>query len=360
MSELYLPVGVSFDGLPEPIVLLQAGVVSYRNPAAAAQLPELIPGAPVPVPLADLPESGSALLCWGQKQWQAICWPWEGYALVRLTRCEEANILPNRRIPVLTQKLRGPLASLHAAETLLDTFSAPEQREDMNRYLARTAKAQLRMLRMIRSLELASLAPGELPYDFHPQTLDLKGLLHEAYWQLQDLTETVGCTLQLQESPGNFYVLCDDDLVLTQIYHLVSNAIRAMAPTGGEILLRLERTRQSALLSIEDNGPGLSPLELAQLFDPTQGGDTLQTAGAGLGLGITVCRRIAQLHGGAILFANRKDRGLRATISLPLSEPSGCLELHSSRPLDASNGFPLVLRELSDVLPERCFRPEDL
>ncbi|MGM9538809.1 MAG: sensor histidine kinase [Candidatus Onthomonas sp.] len=360
MSELYLPVGISFDGFPEPILLLKGGVVCYQNPAAEAQLPGLTSGEPAPEVLSSLPENGSALLCWAEAQWQAACWPWQEHILVRLTPCSETEILPNHRIPVLTQKLRGPLASLRSAEELLDDLLTPEQRPDGDRYLARANKAQLRLLRLIRSLELASLAPGEEPYDFHPETLDLKGLLHEAYRQTASLAEAAGCTLLLEEIPGNFYVRCDDELMLTQIYHLVSNAIRAMSPGGGAILLRLERTRQSALVSVEDSGPGLTPLELAQLFDPAQGGDTLRTAGAGLGLGITVCRRIAQLHGGSILFANRKAQGVRATISIPLCQPSGGLELRTGRLADSSNGFPLVLRELSDVLPEQCFLPEDM
>ena len=360
MSELYLPVDISFDGFPEPILLLQGGIVCYRNPAAEAQLPGLVCGGPAPESLAGLPENGSALLCWGDAQWQAACWPWEGRTLVRLTRCAETDILPNHRIPVLTQKLRGPLASLRSAEELLEELLTPEQRSDGDRYLSRATKAQLRLLRMIRSLELASLAPGEEPYDFHPETLDLKGLLHEAYRQTTDLAEAAGCPLRLQEIPGNFFARCDDELMLTQVYHLVSNAIRASGPAGGEILLRLERTRQSALISVEDSGPGLTPLELTQLFDPTQGGDTLRTVGSGLGLGITVCRRIAQLHGGSILFTNRKPQGVRATISIPLCQQSGALELRTARWADSSNGFPLVLRELSDVLPERCFLPEDV
>lgn len=360
MSELSLPIGVIFDRFPDPVVLLEGGRVCYANPAARAQLPGLVVDGPVPEPFQELPESGGGLIHWQERGWLVSVELWAGHTLVRLSSPQTASILPDRRVPVLAQKLRLPLTALISSEELLAGLLTPEQRKRGDRYLARSTKAQLRLLRMIRSLELAALSPGELPYGFHPEPVDLKGLLHEAYRQLTDLVQQAGCTISLQEAPGNYYVPCDDELFLVQLYHLVSNALRATG-AGGNLVLRLERTKRRALVSVEDDGPGLTPTELAQLFDPTQGGDTLRTAGSGLGLGITVCQKIAQLHQGSLLFANRADRGVRATVSLPLCPPSGGLELHSPVPYpDTSNGFPLVLRELSDVLPETCFLPEDL
>lgn len=359
MSELSLPIGVMFDHFPDPVVLLEGEQVRYGNPAALAQLPGLEVGGPVMEPLQELPRSGSGLIHWQERDWLVSVEGWAEYTLVRLSRADSSGILPDRRVPVLLQKLRQPLTALISSEELLAGLLTPEQWAQGDRYLARSTKAQLRLLRMMRSLELAALSPQEPPYGFHPEPVDLKGLVHEAYRQLTDLVQAAGCSLSLQEKPGNYYVQCDDELFLVQLYHLVSNALRATG-AGGSLVLRLERTKHRAIVSVEDDGPGFTPSQLAQLFDPAQGGDTLRTAGAGLGVGVTVCQKIAQLHQGSLLFANREEGGVRAVLSLPLCAP-GEMEFHSPRPrVDTSNGFPLVLRELSDVLPERCFLPEDL
>lgn len=359
MSQLSLPIAVIFDPFPDPAILLESGYIRYLNPAAQAQLPGLSLGAPAPEEFSALPQQGSGLIHWQMRPWLVTSQHWEGCTLLRLSRPETTSILPDHRIPALAQKLRSPLTALVSSEELLAGLLTPEQHKAGDSYLARSTKAQLRLLRMIRSLELAALPANQPPYDFHPEVVDLKGLLHEAYRQLSGLVEQAGCSMEFQAAEGNFYVQCDDELFLIQIYHLISNALRATGP-GGHLLLRLERTRSQALVSVEDDGPGLTPLELSQLFDPTQGGDTPKTAGAGLGLGITVCRKIAQLHQGSLLFANRSTHGVRATLSLPLCRTAGDLQLHTPRFTDTSNGFPLILRELSDVLPQQCFLPEDL
>lgn len=360
MSELSMPIGILFGQFPGPVLLLESDRIRYRNPAAEAQFPELAPGTTVPEAFAALPEDGSALLTWRERSWQVSVQTWEGQTLLRMTRPQSPAILPDDRVPVLVQKLRGPLTTLLSSRELLAELLTPEQRKTGNTYLARSAKAQLRLLRLLRSLELAALPEEIPPYDFHPEPLDLRGLVNQAYRELTGLVEQAGCSITLEAQPGNYLVRCDDELLLIQLYHLISNALRATGP-GGHLLLRLEHTRRLILVSVEDNGPGLTPLELSQLFDPTQGGDTLQTAGAGLGLGITVCQKIAQLHQGSLLFANRKNGGVRATISLPLLKDSDSATLCTPpRLADSSNGFALVLRELSDVLPDQCFLPEDL
>ena len=171
--------------------------------------------------------------------------------------------------------------------------------------------------------------------------------------------EAAGCSLVFTDWKESLCTQCDDDLVLILIYHLVSNALRA-AGKGGHLELRLERRGRRAFISLLDDGPGMTAEQLADAFAPDRGGDTLAEARQGLGLGLTVCRNIARLHEGALLLANREERGLCATFSVPLCRPSSAPQINSPRRINSTNGVPLVLRELSDVLPERCFSPKDL
>ena len=81
----------------------------------------------------------------------------------------------------------------------------------------------------------------------------------------------------------------------------------------------------------------------------------------GLGLGLRVARRIAALHGGAIVFEQREDRGSRAVVSLPIRPPEGGAVLRTPRTdWDRSGGFSDLMVELSAVLPYEAFLPADL
>ena len=359
MSDLTVSVGDAFDGMGLPVLLLRGHLIVYQNSAAARLLAGSGAGEELPACLDGLPERGSSAVTLGDRAWTAQTWPGEAGTFVCLSPLDDASILPDRRIPLLTQKLRGPLAVLISSGHLLEQTLTPAQAADAAGYLARMTKSELRFLRILRTLELAALPDGEAPYDFTPRVVDLGGLLHEALRQLEMPVQATGCSIAVHQQAGNFFARCDDQLLLIQLYHLVSNSLAALAPGGGRITLRLERRREMALLSVEDDGPGMDEEKLSALFQPAEGNDSLREARHGLGLGVTVCRKIAQLHGGSVLFTSQPGRGTRACVSLPLVKPGPVLELRGLRAVDTSNGVPLVLRELSDVLPERLFRSEE-
>ena len=359
MKDLELPISTAFDPVPEPMAYLSENCIAYCNPAFVRLLPELSEGSRLPDEWQALTDSAAALLRWAGRDWTALTWPYQGGILLRLTPAEEQPLLPNRRLPLLSQKLRAPLAGLMSAGETLERIITPFQKKEANKSLSRLNKANLRLLRLGRTLELAALSEGETPYDFTPQAVELGGLCGDAVRQLDAPVSAAGCQLTFQDWDETLYARCDDDLVLILLYHLVSNSLRA-AGKGGHLELRLERRGKRAYLSVLDDGPGMTPDQLSDAFAPDRGGDTLQDAMQGLGLGLTVCRNIARLHEGMLLLSNRPEQGLCATFSLPLCRPESAPEIRSPRTIDSTNGIPLVLRELSDVLPEECFAPEDL
>lgn len=361
MPDLNLPIGAAFDMVPEPVVYLKDNCIIYSNPAfrSAIPLPEGSSALPEAWAEAASAPGSAGELDWEGQRWSVLSWSWGGGVLLRLSRVEDTALLPNRRLPLLTQRMRLPLSSLTLAEEALERAITPFQEKETESSFSQLNKARLRLIRLTRTLELAALPEGEAPFDFDPQIVDLNGLCHTAQRELEGLLRFTGCTLTLHDWEGSLYAKCDDQLVLILIYHLISNAMRA-AGQQGNLELRLERRGNMAHISVSDDGPGMTPKQLSAAFAPQQGGDSLEDAMQGLGLGLTACSRIARLHKGTLLLSNRQPSGLRATFSLPLCQPGQSSELHSPRHVDSSNGVPLVLRELSDVLPERCFSSKDL
>jgi signal transduction histidine kinase len=99
------------------------------------------------------------------------------------------------------------------------------------------------------------------------------------------------------------------------IGNLVDNALRY----GDQAKVTLSRDKQHAIVTVEDNGPGIPPDRQNAMFQPFTRGDdsrSLETGGAGLGL--SIARTIIIAHGGQVTLENRAEGGLRATVVLPL------------------------------------------
>jgi signal transduction histidine kinase len=102
--------------------------------------------------------------------------------------------------------------------------------------------------------------------------------------------------------------------------NLVSNALRY----GRRARVSLHREGDEAVLTVEDDGPGIPDHEIARMMEPfTRLEASRNSATGGAGLGLTLARAIADQHGGALALANRVDggetKGLTATLRLPLT-----------------------------------------
>jgi signal transduction histidine kinase len=100
--------------------------------------------------------------------------------------------------------------------------------------------------------------------------------------------------------------------------NLVDNAVLY----GDRVTVKVEDTPQCLTLRMLDEGPGIPQAELEKVFEPfhrLEGSRSRETGGTGLGL--TIARNIAQMHGGDIKLHNRSARGLEAVLTLPRRAP---------------------------------------
>ena len=124
----------------------------------------------------------------------------------------------------------------------------------------------------------------------------------------------VTVSTELQE---NLPVIMVDPIQLQQvILNLTKNAIEAMAAGPGTIkTLRLLTTQNgnSVALSVQDSGPGIAPENETNVFDPFY-----TTKSSGLGLGLAICRRIIEDHGGDLRLTKTGSNGCTFEITLPM------------------------------------------
>ena len=205
----------------------------------------------------------------------------------------------------LIHTLRRPLSPLtHALQLLeLERPASPERVAYLHGLMQRQVEGLARTLDDV--LEAWSLAEGEVHLE--PRPLDLSSLV--------ETTCAEHCPadreLRLSLPPAPVRLEGDAERLQTLLRHLIENAVRH-AGVGGWIALGLSVEAERVLLRLEDSGPGFAeaPPEPCELFQ--QGPEALD----GVGVGLTLAREVARLHGGELRLG--EGQGGALVVSLPL------------------------------------------
>ena len=100
------------------------------------------------------------------------------------------------------------------------------------------------------------------------------------------------------------------------LYHLLSNALK-FTPAGGTVTVELKKSGETLRLTVSDTGCGIPPERMAHLFDGCFQPGHPSPAPYGLGLGLPLCRAIAEKHGGSITVESAPGKGSRFMVTLP-------------------------------------------
>jgi len=221
----------------------------------------------------------------------------------------------------VSHDLRTPLAAVTGyLETLSMKAEAvdPEQRAE---YLAIALRQSRRLGSMVEALfELARLEARDLQPELEP--VNLAELLHDVVLKFQPRATAVGATLTLQPPPAELPPLpVDIALVERVLDNLLDNALEH-APGDGVVEVAVAGVDAAVEVTVSDRGPGIPEAQLEAIFEPFQRGAAGERARGHAGLGLSIARRIARLHGGELTVSNRAGGGARFCLRLPLA-PTG-------------------------------------
>jgi signal transduction histidine kinase len=238
------------------------------------------------------------------------------FSLREVTREREAERLKDEFVATVSHELRTPLTSIRGFVELLQAGEGGALSPDQRRFLAVVDRNAERLLHLVGDLLLiAELDAQTLRLDL--EQLDLAEVAVDAVESARPSAEEAG--LQLELFIGDAPSVRGDRARLAQLAdNLVSNAIK-FTPSGGLVEVSAGSRDGHATLEVRDNGPGMSPEELDQLFQRfyrTSRAAAQQMPGTGLGLAIS--RAIAEAHGGTITVASREGQGTTFTLELPL------------------------------------------
>lgn len=204
----------------------------------------------------------------------------------------------------LSHEINNPLANIATrAQTLLRDETDPDRR----RALATINVQAFRAHEMIADMMLFAKPPALVP-----KLVDAVQLADAVIAELAEEAQEQGTALVRSGSDGPLSFTADPVQLTVSLRAMVLNSLQALG-AGGRVEIAVEKTSDRITFRVSDNGPGLSEQAKRHMFDPYYSG---REAGRGLGLGLSKCWRIAELHGGTMDVVSELGKG--ATISLYL------------------------------------------
>lgn len=215
-----------------------------------------------------------------------------------------------------SHELRTPLnVILGLCEVLLDGVVGPLT-VDQRARMGDVVDAGRQLLTLVDDiLDLSKIEAGRL--DVRVEPFDVAGPIDAALTAVSAAAAARGVTVRSEVSAGDWAVLADPERTRQIAINLLSNAVK-FTERGGSVTVRARRRERAVDVAIVDTGIGIAPADLSKLFQAFSRLDT-GSRRAGAGLGLSICRRLIELMGGAIEASSEVGVGSTFTFSLPLA-----------------------------------------
>lgn len=243
-------------------------------------------------------------------------------ALERQAReeAERAGRMKDEFLATLSHELRNPLSAIVGWAQVLHTQPLPPQVVRGLEVIERNARAQTRIVDDL--LDMSRISAGMARLDI--RNVDLQKVVDAAILPIQPAAHAKRITIDRVAAASLLTASCDPDRLQQVIANLLTNAVK-FTPEGGWIEVRLEHRPPHVEISVRDNGIGIDPGFLPFVFDRFRQADPSSTRQhSGLGLGLSICKQLVELHGGTIrASSDGTGKGSTFTIRLPVSDVVG-------------------------------------
>ncbi|XXX72124.1 GAF domain-containing protein [Sorangium sp. So ce134] len=231
-------------------------------------------------------------------------------------------------LATLAHELRNPLAPIRTGLEILKVAGNADQAQKILDMMDRQVGHMVRMVDDL--LDVSRITRGKV--ELRKERIDLRTVLNSALETSRPLIEAAAHELAVRLPPSPL-LLDADPTRLAQIFANLLNNAAKYTPAGGSIRLAAQRDGAAVVVRVSDNGVGIPADMLSTVFDMfTQVGRSIDRAQGGLGIGLTLVKRLVELHGGSIHAASDgAGRGSTFTVRLPLA----AAEEVASRPATA-------------------------
>lgn len=236
------------------------------------------------------------------------------HALDSMRDALEGRHYAERYIQTLTHEMKSPLAAIRGAAELLDEEMPMKDRK---RFLENIRAEAARSERLINRLLELSAIEGRASLD-EAEELDFRLIVARAVDQARAMAEVAGVSLDLEATEQPLPLRGDAFILRAAVTNLLENAID-FSPRGGRIEVRFEAGSRQVILSIRDHGPGVPDYAREKIFERFYSLRHHSSGRKGTGLGLTLVKETADLHGGSITLEPGESDGSVTRLTLPLA-----------------------------------------
>lgn len=225
-----------------------------------------------------------------------------------------ANRLRLEFLATVSHEIRTPLTTIYGWAKMLNNMPlSPTETNKAVEAISSSAETLLRVVEDI--LDTSRMSLGVL--DLRPEPARLDEIVANTVAGLQLAVD--GKQLNVHKSLTSVTVTGDPVRLQQICWNVLANAVK-FTPKGGRLDVKLYRDDDQAKLSVADTGIGIAPEFLPYVFEPFRQSDSSDTRSyGGLGLGLSITKKLVELHGGSISVSSVKGSGTEVNVSLPVT-----------------------------------------
>ena len=230
----------------------------------------------------------------------------------------EADRRKDEFLAMLAHELRNPLSAIHsAAELARQPRITEEDREWSEEVIRRQVQHLSRLIDDL--LDVSRITQGKV--ELRRESLDAAAIIGQAADAVRPLIAERGHHFELSIIPRALPIIGDATRIEQILVNLLTNAVK-YTEAGGNIRLTAEQAGAEVIIRVRDTGMGIPPEKISEMFELfTQGDRSLARSEGGLGIGLTLVKRLTELHGGTVTaHSEGPGKGSEFVVRLPLAE----------------------------------------
>ncbi len=275
--------------------------------------------------------------------------PVAGYKAIILETVEESTALYEQISKIalaVNREFRMPLTMMFSAANLL--AEDMDKNKKTRKYLSIINQNSYRLLRTTNNIfDLAGQILGENKLSL--ALIDIAQLCRSVVRAVEPVAAGMKIRLLIETSPEKIVGSFDADGIERMLYNMLSNALK-YTPPGGQISVRTVLKDERVFITVTDTGEGISEKVLPYVYERFSMVEKTDENPSGFGIGLSIVKAIAEMHGGAVVLESRRGEGTKITVSLPVQARTEHVLRETSRPVDYAGGFSRILLEFSELL----------
>jgi hypothetical protein len=231
----------------------------------------------------------------------------------------ELNELKNKFLGIAAHDLRNPIGIVKGYIEMMRLGFYGEVSQSQIEIFEKVEKTTGNMLNMVNDLlDISAIETGKLV--MNPREVDLAAFMNESYDYNRLLARQKKIELKMELEPSLPELIIDPERINQVLTNLITNAIKFSYP-GTVIMVKARREDDSVHISVQDQGQGIPEDEISKIFQDFGRTSVRPTAGEkSTGLGLAICKRMVEAHGGSIWVESKAGEGSIFIFSLPVKK----------------------------------------